>query len=430
MAWLTGWQYRKSHVINYATGAGTNYQVKVIAHYGSGTDSGADVYLNSKSRTDFGDIRFTDNDGTTLLDYWMESKTDSDNAVFWVEVADDLSTNPATIYIYYGKEDVTNASNGDATFLFYDHFLGTSLDLNKWVVRQGSVEVSNSELILTGTTSTRGLIDGLSSISINTALHTKVKGGGTTLKSHHFCSMRTSNNWSNRAGDIFGDPKENEFTYQTVKDGTTTSTSGIVLSSVTNYHIYKITWKTNESKFYQDNSLKVTHTTNVPEVDMVVVFYEGETNNQKCFVDWVFVRKYVDPEPSHGSWGSEEGIFISRLLSSRFGIIGIIQRLLSSLYSFLGFSITSVSTNIPRVIRTGENFVQLRCDWHDETDLSSSDYSCVFWVRDESNNIYGPYTGIITKEGPKEFNAIFDLDPNETFLLGNYDIKVEVTKYG
>jgi len=123
-------------------------------------------------------------------------------------------------------------------------------------------------------------------------------------------------------------------------------------------------------------------------------------------------------------------ISIIRLLSSRFGIIGIIQRLLSSLYSFLGFSITSVSTNIPRVIRTGENFVQLRCDWHDETDLSSSDYSCIFWVRDESNNIYGPFTGSITKEGSKEYYAIFNLDPDEGFLLGYYDIKAEVTKYG
>jgi len=72
--WLSGWQYRKSHVIESASGAGTNYQVRIKVHYGSGTDSGEDVYLNSHCRTDFGDVRFTDDDGVTLLDYWIEEK--------------------------------------------------------------------------------------------------------------------------------------------------------------------------------------------------------------------------------------------------------------------------------------------------------------------------------------------------------------------
>ena len=41
------WSYRKSHVINSAAGAGTDYQVKIVVHYGSGADSGENVYLNS-----------------------------------------------------------------------------------------------------------------------------------------------------------------------------------------------------------------------------------------------------------------------------------------------------------------------------------------------------------------------------------------------
>jgi len=120
--WLTGWSYRKSHVINPASGAGTNYQVRIVAHYGSGTDSGEDVYLNGKCRTDFGDIRFTSSDGVSLLDYWMEEKVDGDYAVFWVEVADDLSTNPVTIYIYYGNLSATTTSNPDATLIKYCGF--------------------------------------------------------------------------------------------------------------------------------------------------------------------------------------------------------------------------------------------------------------------------------------------------------------------
>lgn len=32
--WLVGWDYRKSHTILKATGAGTNYQIKLTVHYG------------------------------------------------------------------------------------------------------------------------------------------------------------------------------------------------------------------------------------------------------------------------------------------------------------------------------------------------------------------------------------------------------------
>ncbi len=65
---------RKSHVIYGAAGAGTNYQIRIKVHYGSGTDNGEDVYLNHNSRIDFGDVRFVDDDGTTELDYWRARK--------------------------------------------------------------------------------------------------------------------------------------------------------------------------------------------------------------------------------------------------------------------------------------------------------------------------------------------------------------------
>ena len=30
------------------------------------------------------------------------------------------------------------------------------------------------------------------------------------------------------------------------------------------------------------------------------------TDSAEVWYDWVFARKYIEPEPSHGSWGSEE----------------------------------------------------------------------------------------------------------------------------
>jgi hypothetical protein len=102
------------------------------------------VELGAHCRTDFGDVRFTRSDGSTLLDYWMEEKVDGDYAVFWVEVADDLSTNAVTIYIYYGNSTATTTSNGNNTFLFFDDF---NVDLSKWTVVSGTWTISNGELV-------------------------------------------------------------------------------------------------------------------------------------------------------------------------------------------------------------------------------------------------------------------------------------------
>jgi hypothetical protein len=119
MTWLTGWGLRKSHVINYAAGAGTLYPVKIIVHKAAGSDSGSDVYLGTHVRDDFKDVRFAGSDGATLLDCFMESFTSGSVATFWVEVAEDLTSVNRTIYIYYDKAtETTIVSNAIAANIF------------------------------------------------------------------------------------------------------------------------------------------------------------------------------------------------------------------------------------------------------------------------------------------------------------------------
>jgi len=127
------WLYRKCHDINSAVDAGVDYQVQITVYYGAGVSSGGDVYCNSKCKTDFGDIRFTDDDSTTELDYWIESKTDSVSAIFWVEVKDSLDSN-VTIYIYYGNASATTTSNFDNTFIFGETWENATLNTDKWTV--------------------------------------------------------------------------------------------------------------------------------------------------------------------------------------------------------------------------------------------------------------------------------------------------------
>ena len=305
--YYSGWNYRKEHNLT-SSSAVTDYQVKFDVYNTTGTDSGNSVYLGSNVQVDFDDVRWTwyntSSNSEVECDYWIESYS-SNHATFWVEVPSIPSSGNSTIYIYYGKSDATTTSNGDNTFIFFDDFPGTSLDTNKWVVRQGDVSVADSQLKLTGGEATRGLIDGLTAISIGAALHLKAKGSTTTVANHHFVAMRKSNDWNYKAGDLYGDTSANKANFHTRDAGSTTATS-LTLNSLDSWHTYKLTWKSGESKIYQDDTLEATHTTNVPTVDNVVVFYEGTVSGQDVYVDWCFVRKYVSPEPSHGSWGSEE----------------------------------------------------------------------------------------------------------------------------
>ncbi len=68
----------------------------------------------------------------------------------------------------------------------------------------------------------------------------------------------------------------------------------------------------NTVKSYYNNSLMNTRT--VTNWDLIKVALTdtlvGGTQQASKF-DWIFVRKYTSPEPSHGSWGSEEGFYSS-----------------------------------------------------------------------------------------------------------------------
>jgi len=140
--WDTDWQYRICHVIWGASNAGIDYQIQIVAINSSGTDGGGKVYIDNQTRSDFGDVRFVANDGSTLLSYWAESVFDGENATFWVKVSDDLSASYVTIWMYYGNPTATSQSNGTNTFVVFDDFEGSTIDNSTWTVI-GQVTTSN-----------------------------------------------------------------------------------------------------------------------------------------------------------------------------------------------------------------------------------------------------------------------------------------------
>ncbi|MFH1540438.1 MAG: DUF2341 domain-containing protein [Elusimicrobiota bacterium] len=102
--WLNGSKYRKPITITNNTGSILiDYQVMF-------TLDTMNLISNSKMQSDGKDMRLTDSDGITQLDYWVEGGINTESTTTWVKVPF-VSTNSKTIYLYYGNESmVTNSS--------------------------------------------------------------------------------------------------------------------------------------------------------------------------------------------------------------------------------------------------------------------------------------------------------------------------------
>ncbi|MCS7135303.1 MAG: DUF2341 domain-containing protein, partial [Candidatus Aenigmarchaeota archaeon] len=133
---ISGWLYRITINNTQNSNTLTNYQVLVIVDTQT-------LISQGKMRWDCGDIRFTDSDGVTLLNYWLESGCGTTNTRIWVRVPSIPASSTKTIYMYYGNPSATSLSNVSATMFIYEDMETTPLgtlagsafydSTNKWV---------------------------------------------------------------------------------------------------------------------------------------------------------------------------------------------------------------------------------------------------------------------------------------------------------
>lgn len=332
--WLEGWSYRKSHIIEQASGAGTNYQVKITVHYDNGTDSGEHVYLDSKCQSDFDDIRFTDDTGWTLLDYWMESKDPETSAVFWVEVQDDLSSSDATIYIYYGNDEATTTSNGTATFPEFEDFTGTTHSMTVYNQNTSRIEITHDTV--NDRLQCEWKTVGLGNYKVSHAYWSAVSSGHamrmnyyretpSDLVANKIYQMCFGENYTTHyppnsndsmaghcvwtAADTWPPSRAYECS---VNDGNKQNSS-IYSISLDMWNVYEVTWASNNVSTYWNNThyWSTSNTTCVPDENLypIVGGARGSMSTSSgsfAYWDWILVRKFVENEPQHGDW-EEEG---------------------------------------------------------------------------------------------------------------------------
>lgn len=291
-----------------ADGAQNDYQMKLTIVKGTGSNTAGTIYLNNHSSNWPYDIQFKNASGT-VLDYWREEYDATDMTV-WVKCDSIAASGETDFYLYYGDSGASDASNGDDTFLFFDHFDAASLDTNKWYRwnSNGTISISNSIAAFTGHASYLAL-GSKTKISYKSAFRGRVKINNDTPASgidvcvfgadERSSSGSASGGIDNALMQLWGTQRQ----YLTTRNGTQTI-SARTTSYSDNYIISEIQWLTASIAFYENNTLVKTHTTNLPTDDLGIIVYARDSS-RTVYWDWVLMRKLATNEPSWAAPGNE-----------------------------------------------------------------------------------------------------------------------------
>jgi len=260
---LDGYNCSKEIILTGNTsGAQTDYQILLNISY------------EDNMQSNFSDLCFTETDGTTLMDAWLESKVDNSYALVWVE----FPTTPVNImeqtyYMYYGNAEAASNWDGEATFVLY-----TGLKTTNWV---SSLDISGHGYAYRG------------DVQYDTLATEFDFGFGDSAIRDPSNSIHLAN-YDNgaqhrrivRVADAWGLNIYNE---------------GIIWSINTPY-IYDIIFGSSDCKFYKDGiQVGSTYSGNTPTVNMGIFNYYFTGAGQ---VNWQFIRKYASNPPTY-EFGAE-----------------------------------------------------------------------------------------------------------------------------
>ena len=335
--WLSPWLYRKSHVINNSTGAGADYTVKLVVCNGSDTDSGPLVYITNFLKSDFGDIRFTAGDGSTLLYYWIEEINSAENCTFWVRITDDLDDAASTIFLYYGNSGASSISNGPGTFLKFDDFANATTYGGRYPVTKGDAAYwagSYWDITVNGTS---GLdLGGRTGVYFTQEKRDKISQSGVYVAGIDFihynllasnCSISVDfeyyinrsytvrNYWDVYASVVYNYSGTVNMTriYNAYQPGYQYRYNGFSIGVASGLDVIAgaTTVRTGDLiQTWYNRTENSTVASNGGVVDVYIGVGGGFDNNYgygslEVFWDKLRIRKYVSDEPTHGAWGEE-----------------------------------------------------------------------------------------------------------------------------
>jgi len=325
--WNTNWKYRIPVTVNNPSSTDL-YEFQILITL----DTQA-LISDGKMNSDCSDLRVIYQEEE--LPYWIEPYTiNSDATRIWVKVPHIEAEESITIYMYYGNPSATSTADPNEVFLFFEDF-NSEEDFNaRWEIQYNggaggytfSTEDDVTYIEFYGT-SNGYTVWTKKSFSGNVAVDARIRAVDDNYD--HDLSFWIMQDWYHKWGGFPGDehwddnaPAEVSFYEIINKYGHGAgSTSYNKTSKYTHvqfqWQIFSVARFGNRlvsefPKFYPTYHDSLTLT---PQQDMIDEGRLGITTNiddsdTKVRIDWVLVRKYVEPFPSCSLRGEETFIYV------------------------------------------------------------------------------------------------------------------------
>jgi len=253
----------------------------------------SDLYNGTKARLDYGDLRFTNEDGSTLIDHWQESDKKS-----WVEVPSISAASQKTIYMYYGKSDATSVSSGANTFLLYDNF--DTFDTGKWSYANGTPTASNSILSIPS----NGVLSSINTYGTNTSITWRASLVPTAYGIIGYANVAANTYEAHYANY----PTSSIFNAINRNGNTSSQVTGNI-GAFTGYNLFTVKRNAStDARFNINNGAETTLSSYLVTSSLSAHIW-GQS--QTVTADWVFVRNYNVNEPTASIYAEQQNLTYS-----------------------------------------------------------------------------------------------------------------------
>lgn len=297
--WNSSWSRKK--LINVSTTADlTNYQI------------GMNVTYDSDMLANFSDLRFVNASENDELDYYIESKSDSNWAYVWVK-GNWSNANGTQMYMYYGNSGADTTSNKTNTFILYSD----KDDIDNWVNgTDGLIMVDNDKLYFNETEIGGTDLAYRPSITTPSVYEIYYIYNVTEIvATEAFAVLVADGGLSDRMVQI-GTPHSPDPTKFKFYEGDwkvacsgfsfNTTFKGKIIINETASDIDYYFLDENDSEIC--SNLSRSYALGSPtDGDELYAGDGGGASTTETYVDYFRIRKYTEPEPT-SAFGSEEGI--------------------------------------------------------------------------------------------------------------------------
>ena len=182
---FTEWSHCKAQTLTLSETL-TDKNILYHVYFGSGTDSEDVIYCDNYCNANFSDIRFT-NASYEELPYWIEKYEPGNYADICVKV--DIINSSSSVLMWYGNASAETTSSGPDTFIFFDDFSGSSIDLTtRWTLTGGTAPSLSDEIL---SSISYMLLNSQAVFSTNITIEYSVKFLSTGSKRYRFEPLLT-----------------------------------------------------------------------------------------------------------------------------------------------------------------------------------------------------------------------------------------------